>query len=319
MISLTPDTLKLFDLPDVDRARACMRDVFIMFPAAMAAEDNAKALLDLPRCNSNAGMSLIALPGQGKSTLGMQWMQESLKPSSGWPGKLIYIGLLENPANINVEKLLLSEIGKMFYGRPLTLSYRDVGKAQDIIIEHNVRGVFLDETPILLKFKNTSTPELNSIIGMSEGNWPLNWILSGPTMPMNEVFEANAVLSTRYFDRVSKLSELRVDNDFLGLAAGIMESMPLKKESDLDLQFMRKLLSLSETTISYKRKTIVYSPLRTVSNLLKQTCQWAVIDGIECINVESLETAQERMRGYYNSKEYREKYYRTDSEDSSPN
>lgn len=30
MISLTSDTLKLFDLPDCERAQACMRDVFIM-------------------------------------------------------------------------------------------------------------------------------------------------------------------------------------------------------------------------------------------------------------------------------------------------
>jgi hypothetical protein len=311
MISLTPETLKLFDLPDDQRARACMRDVFIMFPAAMAAEDKVKDLLDLPRCNSNPGMSLIALPGQGKSTLGMEWMHESHLPSSGWPGKLIYIDLLENPGNVHVEKLLLAQIGKLYYGRPLTLAYRDIAKAQDLIQENNVRGVFLDETPFLLNLKSSKRSELISIIGLSEGNWPLHFILSGPKIPMNEVFATNAVLSTRYFDRVSELPELKKGGDFSGLVAGFLERMPLKRESEIDSNFMIKLLEVTRTKISYRRVSIVYSPLRTVSNLLKETCRGAVIDGTECINAKSLEATQVRMRGYYNSKEYRERYYRT--------
>ncbi|WP_430305231.1 TniB family NTP-binding protein [Pseudomonas mosselii] len=311
MISLTSDTLKLFDLPDCERAQACMRDVFIMFPAAMAAEDHAKALLSLPRCNSNAGMSLIALPGQGKSTLGMEWMRQSQQPSSGWPGKLIYINILENPMNVHVEKLLLSQIGKIFCGHPLTLSYRDIGKAQDIILENNVRGVFLDETPFLLRCKDPKESQLMSIIGLSEGNWPLNFILSGPTIPMNKVFDANPVLSTRYFDRVSELPVLCKNNDFFGLVAGIMERMPLRSESELDKYFMEKLLELTRTKISYGKITIDYSPLRTVSNLLRETCRQAVVDGTEFINAQGLVEMQKKMRGYYNSKVYRERYYRT--------
>ncbi len=114
MSHLSEKTQAMLDLPQEERALACMRELFLMHPTAMAAEMSAQRLVTLPRYTSNPGMSLIAPPGLGKSLLGQRWQTQSFKPDSTWAGKVIYIDLVQNQANLNIMKLFLAEVGKRF-------------------------------------------------------------------------------------------------------------------------------------------------------------------------------------------------------------
>lgn len=299
MIQLSDKTLQLLELPREQRALACMREIFLMHPTAMAAELSAQRLMELPRYTSNPGMSLIAYPGLGKSLLGQRWQTQSFKPESNWAGKIIYIDLTENIANLNIMKLFLAEVGKKFYKRPLTLAYRDIVLAQSLIRENNVRGVFIDEAPLLqqsLTEKRTNR-EHGAIKGLSGPDWQMNVILSGTPEGFDRVFTDDATLLTRFNLRTSTLAAW--SNDFEGesFVNGYLCYMPLRQQSVINDTLLKNLHDAALTTITVNNVRVSYCSRRAVVEILREGCRMAVENGEEYINADSILKAWDSMKG----------------------
>ena len=55
MTHLSPQALALLELSREERALACMRDVFLTYPTAMAVEHSAKRLLASPEIRQTPG------------------------------------------------------------------------------------------------------------------------------------------------------------------------------------------------------------------------------------------------------------------------
>ncbi|WP_454562181.1 TniB family NTP-binding protein [Pseudomonas sp. AIG] len=299
MNHLTEKTKELLDLTREDRALACMRELFLMHPSAMAAELNAQRLVALPRCTSNAGMSLIAHPGVGKSSLGQRWQTQSFKPNSKWPGKIIYIDLVENIANLSIMKLFLAEVGKQFYKRPLNLSYRDVALAQSLIRENNVRAVFIDEAPLLrqtLTDKRVNR-EHGAIKGLAGPAWQMNMIMSGTAEGLRDVYGEDATLLSRFSLRKSELTAW--NNDFEGesFVNGYLCYMPLLQKSVVNMAFLKNLYDFAITVTVVNRTRVEYRSRRAVVEILREACRMEVESGQEYVNADSILKAWNAMQG----------------------
>ena len=299
MNHLSDKTRELLDLPTDARALACMREIFLMHPTAMAAELNAQRLVALPRCTSNPGMSLIAHPGLGKSLLGQRWQSQSSRLGSNWSGKVIYIDLMENIANLNIMKLFLAEVGKKFYKRPLTLSYRDIALAQALIREHNVRAVFIDEIPLIhdsLTEKKVNR-EYGAIKGLAGPDWQMNVILSGAPKGMNDVFEDDATLLTRFNLRTSTLAAWEPNFEGESFVNGYLCYMPLLQKSIINDDSLKSLYHAAVTTITVNKVQVSYCSRRAVAEILREACRMAAESGMEYINADSITRARDTMRG----------------------
>lgn len=290
MNHLNQRTQQLLELPREERTLACMREIFLLHPTAMAAEQSVQRLLSLPRSTSNPGMSLVALPGLGKSSLGQRWQTQSFKPESEWAGKVIYIDLVKNIANLNIMKLFLAEIGTKFYKRPLNQSYRDVALAQRLIRENNVRGVFIDEIPLVeqtLSAKRINR-EYGAIKGFAGADWQLNVILSGTPEGLNKVYGDDDTLKSRFNLRVAALAPW--DNDFVGesFIRGYLFYMPLMQPSVVNDIFLAQLKEYTQTTALVNGAYITYCSRRALKDILAEACRMAVESGQEYINADSL-------------------------------
>ncbi|MBC3495708.1 TniB family NTP-binding protein [Pseudomonas sp. SWRI100] len=298
MNHLSDKTRELLSLPAEERALACMRELFLMHPSAMAAELSAQRLVALPRCTSNPGMSLIAHAGLGKSLLGQRWQTQSFKSDSNWSGKVIYIDLVENIANPNVMKLFLAELGKQFYKRPLTLSYRDVALAQQLIRKNNVRCVFIDETPLLKQAlsKMRFTREFGAIKGLAGPSWQMNVILSGTEDGFADIYD-DATILTRFSLRASKLTPW--ENDFEGesFVNGYMCYMPLMQKSVINGKLLKKLYESARTTTVKNGAAVNYCSRRAVVEILREACRLEIESGQEYINEKSISKAWKKMQG----------------------
>ncbi|WP_313365076.1 TniB family NTP-binding protein [Pseudomonas sp.] len=298
MTHLSPRALALLELPREERAIACMRDVFLNYPSAMAVEQSAKRLIASPRNTSNAGMSLIALPGLGKSSIGVRWEKQSFEAASDWPGKIIYLDLVKNSANLSIMKLFLAAIGERFHTRPLNLSYRDVALAKTLVREHNVRGVFVDEAA-MLRLALTGAAmhrELGSIKGMAGHEWQLNMFLSGTPDDMYALFDNDATLKSRFNIRVGSLSYWRNDAEGRSFVHGYLALMPLEQPSVLNDDFFKVLEDNSLTITTVRKKEVIYNSRRAVTDLVRETCRTAVETGQEYVNTEILVSTINEMK-----------------------
>ena len=309
---MIPNSEDLGNLSDEQRIIACAREIFLPRQVAMQAIDSYKKLLGLPRMSYNSGMSIKARSGQGKSTIGAWIAKQSCAPNSDWPGKVIYIDLVRNAANLDLTKLMLMEVGLQFHpdNRPLNKSYREVAMAEKLIRENNVRGAFVDEAPML--FRGLSTKrleiELGAIKGFSGINWAMNVCLSGDPDQLDDLFRADTTISTRFNLRTAKLPLLKYDKSFYAFVSGFVDLMPLKQKSIIDRVFCKKLLELSRKTLITDATKEVYSPLRTVIEILREASMLAIISGDENLNCDSLERAFYVLQHSVDTEVYIRKY-----------
>lgn len=299
MNHLNERTQQMLGLPREERALACMREIFLLHPTAMAAEQSAQRLLSLPRSTSNPGMSLVALPGLGKSSLGQRWQTQSFKPESNWAGKVIYIDLVKNIANLNIMKLFLAEVGTKFYKRPFNLSYRDVEHAKRLIKENNVRGVFIDEIPLVEQtlWEKQVNRQYGAIKGFAGADWQLNVILSGTPDGLNKVYGDDDTLKSRFNLRVAALAPWDSDYEGESFIRGYLYYMPLMQPSVVNKTFLDNLKKTTQATALVNGTYITYCSRRAIKDILAEACRMAVESGQEYINAESILHAWNSMQG----------------------
>ncbi|UXL36393.1 TniB family NTP-binding protein [Pseudomonas fragi] len=311
---MNSDHNHLVALPKEQRINSCMREIFIMRPEVMIAIDSYKRLLTLPRLSDNPGMSIKAKSGQGKSTIGAYMAKHSCAPNSDWPGKIIYIDLARNPANLDLTKLMLMEIGIQFSPakKPLNRSYRDLAIAEGLIKENNVRGAVIDEAQLLYKGLTDRHREVNfgSVKGFSGFNWGFNICLMGDPDQLEELFRLDDTISSRFNLRLATLPLLTCNPSFIAFAKGFVEMMPLRQESIIDNSFCVKLLKLAARTVVTDIKKELYSPLRSVVAILREASQIAIESGDEYLNSESLDRAFCIMTNKVDTQAYLDRYTR---------
>lgn len=308
---MKPNSEGFASLTDEQRLISCTREIFLPREVAMKAIDSYKSLLRLPRMSYNSGMSIKGLAGQGKSTIGALISTQSCTSNSDWPGKVIYIDLVRNVANLDLTKLMLMELGLQFHPdhRPLNKSYRDVAMAERLIRENNVRGVFIDEAPILLALSSKRLEiELGAIKGFSGNNWALNVCLSGDPGQLEKLFRVDTTISTRFNLRSANLPPLKCNRSFYAFVMGFVDLMPLKHKSIIDKPFREKLLELSKRTIITDATKAEYSPLRTIVEILREASMLAIVSGDEYLNCESLQRAFDVMQHNVDRPAYVKKY-----------
>ncbi len=308
---MKPNSEDFASLTDEQRIIACMREIFLPRDVAMRAIDSYKSLLTLPRMSYNSGMSIKALAGQGKSTIGALIAAQSCTFNSDWPGKVIYIDLVRNVANLDLTKLMLMEVGLQFHPdhRPLNKSYRDVAMAERLIRENNVRGVFIDEAPILLALSSKKLEiELGAIKGFSGVNWAMNICLSGDPRQLEKLFSVDTTISTRFNLRTANLPPLKYDKSFYAFVSGFVNLMPLKQVSIVDKSFCTKLLELSKRVIIADATKEEYSPLRTMVEVLREASMLAIVSGDEYLNCASLQKAFDILQHKVDRPAYVSKY-----------
>lgn len=317
------DQTHLLSLPVEQRAMICMSDLFLFRPEANRVVDNFKRSLRIPRSVYNPGMSLVADGGQGKSTLGQWISEESCRVDSDWPGAVLYIDLVRNVTNLDLTKLMLMEIGTRFGNGPLNRSYRNLAKAESIIRERNILGAVIDEVPQIWKSLPVKRCEAEhgALKGFSGGNWKLNLMLLGTPHHMDKVFESDSTLASRFGGsrkciwpsfELRKVSGEKQQSEerrrLLVFVRSYVKQLPLLKESVIDMTFCIRLLKLSQVIVAEEKIRRLYSPVRTIVDLLKESARVAILSGDESITLQTLDCASKCMQALAEAPEYRDQY-----------
>ncbi|MBD8666343.1 TniB family NTP-binding protein [Pseudomonas lurida] len=322
MIQLSAATRKLLDLPASERALKCARDIWVNYPAAGVATNMVKHLASLPRCASNPGLALIGSPGVGKSYLAQRWESESVKPGAGWPGRVIYIDMSEETSSLDVEKRFLQVIGVLYRGQPFNSSHQDYLAAIRAVKALNVRVVVFDEIRDLQEILTKARVKkcLAALKGFAGRNWQLNVVVVGIS-GLAEMLDGDDQLSTRYALRKMNLPDwsygVRPDGSadiiaevFQAMILGVMCYMPLKGQSDVEsYEFLSNLQMLAASKLSTTLGRNV-CPLRSVMDLVRESCMQAIWSGEERIDAQSLKRTKERMLGNFDTDQYIEQYSR---------
>lgn len=324
MIQLSPGTRKLLDLPPAERALKCARDIWVNYPAAGVATNMVKHLASLPRRASNPGQALIGSPGVGKSYLAQRWEKESFKHGSGWQGRVLYIDMSEETSKLSsdVEIRMLQVIGMLYRGQPFSSSHQDYLSAIRAVKVLNIRVVVFDEIRDLQeRLTKTSVKKcLSALKGFSGRNWQLNVVVVGVSL-LSEMLDGDDQLGTRYALRKMELPDwsygIQSDGSidltseiFQAMLLGVMCYMPLRGQSDVEShEFLSTLQQLASTKYSETVRRDV-CPLRSVMDLVTESCMQAILSGEERIDAKSLLRTKERMLGNFDADEYIEHYSR---------
>lgn len=324
MIELSSGTRKLLCLPPSARALKCARDIWVNYPAAGVATNMVKHLACLPRRASNPGLALIGSPGVGKSYLAQRWEKESFKPGSGWPGKVLYIDMSEETSKLSsdVEVRMLQVIGTLYRGQAFSASHQDYLAAIRAVKALNIHVVVFDEVRDLQERLSKAGVKkcLSALKGFSGRNWQLNVVVVGVS-ELSEMLDGDDQLATRYALRKMELPDWSygvqpngsidlTSEIFQAMLLGIMSYMPLMGQSDVEShEFLSMLQQLAATKHSETNGRGV-CPLRSVMDLITESCMQAIWSGEERIDAKSLLRTKERMLGNFDAEEYIEQYSR---------
>jgi len=292
MKHLSKSAQALLSLPRKERALACMREFWVAYPSAMVAIERAMALVELPRGTYNPGMLVIGTSGAGKSTMVMRWVEESWEPNSKWAGRLIYVDMSDDTNEINVQKRFIQELGKACNKPHL----RTVAEAQRAIREFNVVGVVIDELGETEELSMLRRWKLNllSVRGLSNKRWGLNVILVGIEAFVKTI-EGIPQLEARFAKRRATLKPWEVGEDLAAFIAGCMRYMPLMQESAVTSDaFLNDLMLYS---VSSSSGSTAVASLRSMLDLLKESCKNSILGGKEYIDETDLADAQETLGG----------------------
>jgi hypothetical protein len=289
MVDLAASARSLLELPKEARALACMRDFWVEYPSAVKAKIKAQALISLPRGGYNPGMLVTGISGIGKSAMVKRWVKESWDDDSGWAGRLIYVDMSENIANLNVQSRLIEEIA-IACGRP---DVKTVAQAQRVIREFRVSGAVIDElaeteeATVVRRWK----ANLLSIRGIAGPRWALNLILLGIPI-FAETVKTHPQLGPRFGKRQTKLDPWTVSYELAAFIKGCLRYMPLMQYSPITDVF---LLNLIDQSLSVECTDKKFADSRSMLDLFKEACRGAVLAGKEYLDVDDLRVARERM------------------------
>lgn len=291
MIELPPETLALLQLPVEERALACMRDVWIDYPAADAAMHEAMALVELPRRTYNPGLMIIGTIGAGKTTMVERWTDQSWEPGSSWAGRLIYVDMSENTNNLDVQKRFIEEIGKRCK-RPYI---RTVEQARQAIQDFNIRAVILDEFGETEETSITRRWKVNLLCarGLAGRRWMLNVVLVGTTAFYETVLQ-NEHLRSRFANRRVILKSWAFTENLAAFIAAYEARMPMKQCSAVTTDtFLDTLLQYS--LAPPEGSTEAFASLRLIIDLFTESHRDALMSGKEYVDENSLRETYNRM------------------------
>lgn len=297
---LTPLAREYLLLPKDDRAAMCCRDVWISHPYGIAATECVKQLVAWPRVRDNPGMALVGSPGVGKSRLAQRWSEDSFAGKKGWAGKILYIDLSNRKNILDLEKRLLQELGMVVRGRAYTMSAKDFAEAQAAVRRMDIRAVIFDEVHGL--DRRMSKTRLHNMFealkGFTNQGWGLNVILCGIN-ELTDLLVQDEQIASRYALRTVTLPDWNNDSIYASFVLSFMYNIPLQYPSDVrSPQFLKGLYELAcPSAASRSKGKALKSPLRTIIDILKEACRYAVLSGEEYIDLLSIQKAKARLKG----------------------
>lgn len=284
MIELTPETLALMHLSAEERALACMREIWIDYPAATRAMNLAKELVKLPRRSYNPGMLITGTIGAGKSTMVQRWAEQSWVPNSPWQRRIIYVDMSENTNDLSVQKRVIEEIG-ISCNRPYIRTSREAWRA---IEDFNIGCVIVDEfgeteeTSITRVWKKN----LLSVRGLAGRRWRVNLILVG-THAFAETVMANEHLRSRFANRKQTMNSWIFSADLAAFIVAYESCMPMKQFSAVTTDsFLNTLLQHSLAPADGSEGAV--ASLRLIIDLFTEAHRYALLHGQEYVDEKTL-------------------------------
>ncbi|MDI9776715.1 TniB family NTP-binding protein [Pseudomonas guariconensis] len=284
MIELTPETRAMLHLPAEERALACMREIWIDYPAATRAMELVMALVKLPRRSYNPGMLITGTIGSGKSTMVQRWADQSWEPNSRWERRIIYVDMSENTNELHVQKRVIEEIGKRCE-RPYI---RTVAEAWRAIKDFNIGAVIVDEfgeteeTSIARIWKKN----LLSVRGLAGRRWMVNLILVG-TAAFGETVMENEHLRSRFANRRQIMKSWLFNADLAAFIAAYESCMPMKQYSAVTTDSFLSTL-LQHSLAPPEGDDAAVASLRLIIDLFAESHRYALLHGQEYVDEKTL-------------------------------
>ncbi|MBD9618202.1 TniB family NTP-binding protein [Pseudomonas sp. PDM07] len=291
MIELTPETLALLHLPAEERALACMREIWIDYPAATRAMDLAMELVKLPRRTYNPGMLITGTIGAGKSTMVQRWADQSWEPNSAWKRKIVYVDMSENTNELNVQKRVIEEIG-IRSDRPYIRTATEAWRA---IKDFNIGALVVDEfgeteeTSIARIWKRN----LLSARGLAGRRWLVNLILVG-TDAFSDTVMGNEHLRSRFANRRQTMKSWLFNADLAGFIAAYESCMPMKQYSAVTTDSFLSTL-LQHSLAPPEGSDAAVASLRLIIDLFAEAHRYALLHGQEYVDENTLRDAHSYM------------------------
>lgn len=284
MNELTPETLAMLHLPAEERALACMREIWIDYPAASRAMELVMELVKLPRRSYNPGMLITGTIGAGKSTMVQRWADQSWEVSSRWGRRIIYVDMSENTNELNVQKRIIEEIGS----RCERTYIRTAREAWRAIEDFNIGAVIVDEfgeteeTSIARIWKKN----LLSVRGLAGKRWKLNLILVG-TDAFAETVMCNEHLRSRFTNRRQTMKSWLFNADLAAFIAAYESCMPMRQYSAVTTDaFLSTLLQHSLAPPDGGDAAV--ASLRLIIDLFAEAHRYALLHGQEFVDEKTL-------------------------------
>lgn len=267
----------LFELSDQDRARACLKDIFIHHSSAERLFKKMDTIMSMPRKVVAPCLLCLGKGGAGKTST----IEELHRRNATSKNRIVTVTMHQNADNLGLKELILAEMG-VDTSRRARQTRRISPELQHVIKSENIKAIVIDEVHDAL----TLSPFQRKI------NLSLLKNLSGTTYGLSvfafgvpdaaRFLREDPQLARRY--AVHNLESWENGQDFRNFVFSYIHRLPLKRPTD----FRDQDLCLA----------IVEKSLGITDNIVKilQASAWAAIaDGSERIMLQHIHDVEEIM------------------------
>lgn len=267
----------LFELSDQDRARACLKDIFIHHSSAERLFKKMDTIMSMPRKVVAPCLLCLGKGGAGKTST----IEELHRRNATSKNRIVTVTMHQNADNLGLKELILAEMG-VDTSRRARQTRRISPELQHVIKSENIKAIVIDEVHDAL----TLSPFQRKI------NLSLLKNLSGTTYGLSvfafgvpdaaRFLREDPQLARRY--AVHNLESWENGQDFRNFVFSYIHRLPLKRPTD----FRDQDLCLA----------IIEKSLGITDNIVKilQASAWAAIaDGSERIMLQHIHDVEEIM------------------------
>lgn len=267
----------LFELNGQDRAKECLRDIFILHPSAEGLFRKMDMIMSMPHKVVAPCLLCLGTGGAGKTST----IEEIQRKNSTSANRIVFVTMHQNADNLGLKELILAEMG-LDTSRRARQSRRITAELQYIIKAENIRAIVIDEVHDALTLSPFQRKiNLSLLKNLSGATYGLSVFAFGIPDAARFLRE-DPQLARRY--AVHHLESWKNGQDFRNFVFSYIHRLPLKKptnfrDQDLCLAILEKSLGITDNIVK-----------------ILQASAWAAIaDGTERITLNHVLQVEEIM------------------------
>lgn len=268
---------RLFELSDQDRARACLKDIFIHHPSAERLFKKMDTIMSMPRKVVAPCLLCLGKGGAGKTST----IEELHRRNATSKNRIVTVTMHQNADNLGLKELILAEMG-VDTSRRARQTRRISPEIQHVIKSENIKAIVIDEVHDALTLSPFQRKiNLSLLKNLSGATYGLSVFAFGVPDAARFLRE-DPQLARRY--AVHNLESWENGQDFRNFVFSYIHRLPLKRPTD----FRDQDLCLA----------IIEKSLGITDNIVKilQASAWAAIaDGSERITLQHIHDVEEIM------------------------